>query len=99
MATHPHRLWFPRNPLITYYADGKLWHSEDGIETRFLANYGIHEADFRRYLPPDLEGVVYPARVDSPFSMALLSEFSREIKGPFWTLYASPAPTPVNAQK
>jgi hypothetical protein len=99
MATHPHRLWFPRNPLITCYADGKLWHSEDGIETRFLANYGIHEADFRRYLPPDLEGVVYPARVDSPFSMALLSEFSREIKGPFWTLYVRPAPMPGNAQK
>lgn len=99
LARHPHRLWFPRNPLITYYADGKLWHSEDGIETRFLANYGIREADFRRYLPPNLEGVVYPTRTNFPFSMALLSEFSHEIKEPFWTLYVRPAATPGNAQK
>jgi hypothetical protein len=97
--THPHRIWFPQNPLITYYADGKLWHSEDGVETRFLANYGIREADFRRYLPPGLEGVAYRADINSPFSMALLSEFSREIKGPFWTLYVRPMRQLEHTQK
>lgn len=99
MATHPHRLWFPRNPLITYYADGKLWHSEDGVQTRFLANYGLREADFRRHLPPDLEGVAYPALVEFPFSMPLLSEFDREIKGQFWTLHVRSAAGSDKSQK
>jgi hypothetical protein len=26
----PRTIWFPQNPLITYFAHGKLWHSEDG---------------------------------------------------------------------
>lgn len=89
VTSHPHRIWFPRNPLITYYADGKLWHSEDGIETRFLANYGLREVDFRRHLPPNLEGVAYPAVVEFPFSMPLLSEFDRETRSGFWTLHVS----------
>ena len=99
MATHPHRIWFPRNPLITYYADGKLWHSEDGVQTRFLANYGLREADFRRHLPPNLEGVAYPAGIELPFSMALLSEFDREIKGQFWTVHVRSASAVDKIQK
>lgn len=99
METHPHRIWFPRNPLITYYADDKLWHSEDGVQTRFLANYGLREADFRRHLPSDLEGVAYPAVVEFPFSMPLLSEFDRAIKGPFWTLHVRSTRLPDQGQK
>ena len=99
MTTHPHRIWFPRNPLITYYADGKLWHSEDGVQTRFLANYGLREADFRRHLPPHLEGIAYPAVIEFPFSMPLLSEFNREIRDRFWTLHVRSAPAPDKAQK
>jgi hypothetical protein len=90
MAAHPHRIWFPRNPLITFYADDRLWHSEDGIETRFLANYGIREPDFQRHLPPNLEGVVYPYAVTDPFSIHLLSPFSQITRMQFWTLYTHP---------
>ncbi len=97
METHPHRLWFPRNPLITYYADGKLWHSEDGVQTRYLANYGL--PDFRGDLPPDLEGVAYPPAVDARFSMALLPEFDHEIEGPFWILHVRSTSLPDKGQK
>jgi hypothetical protein len=95
MAAHPHRLWFPRNPIITFYADGELWHSEDGVETRYLANYGLREPDFRHHLPPHLEGVVYPSIVEFPFSMPLLSEFNQKISVPFWTLHTRAPATPA----
>ncbi|MEO6992070.1 MAG: hypothetical protein ABI273_00450 [Lacunisphaera sp.] len=99
MAEHPHRIWFPLNPIITYYGDGKLWHSEDGVHTRFLANYGLREQDFRRNLPPDLEGIAYPEIIVAPFSITLLSEFNRSIKAPYWTLHLPSSPAPDKTQK
>jgi hypothetical protein len=83
----PHAVWFPRNPIITYYSDQRIWHCEDGIETRFLAGYGIREADFRRHLPVDMKAVVYPSIIESPFSLPLLSEFNDLHKVPFWSVY------------
>jgi hypothetical protein len=94
VRAHPHHLWFPQNPLITFYADGKLWHSEDGIATRHLAGYGLREPDFRRHLPSPLEGVVYPSSVKFPFAMPLLPEFSQSVRTPYWIWYARPSPPP-----
>jgi hypothetical protein len=90
-AIFPHAIWFPRNPIITFYADHELWHSEDGVQTRFLANYGLREPDFRRHLPPNLQAVAYPSEFDSPFSMPLLSELSHATKLPYWTIYTRPS--------
>ena len=95
MAAYPHALWFPSNPLITFYADGRLWHSEDGVVTRFLAGYGLREPDFRRHLPPGLQGVVYPRTVEFPLSMPLLSEFNQTTTTPDWTLHSHAAPPAV----
>lgn len=89
-ATYPHAIWFPRNPLITFYTDHELWHVEDGIQTRFLADYGLRQPDFRRYLPPDLRAVTYPAIVESPFIKPLLSELSEVHRIRYWTTYTRP---------
>jgi hypothetical protein len=86
-AKHPHRLWFPQNPVVGFYADGTLWHSEDGVLTRNMAGYGIRESHFRRHLPPDLQGVVYPAEVDSSPIMSLLSEHNMKVRVPYWTMH------------
>lgn len=93
-AAYPHALWFPQNPLITFYADGELWHSEDGVLTRYLAGYGLREPDFRRHLPPKLQGVAYAAIVEFPFALPLLAEFSHETRLPYWTLHTRP-PAPL----
>lgn len=87
IAADRHRLWFPRNPVINYYADKKLWHSEDGVETRFLASFGLREVDFRRHLPPDLQAVIYPAKMETPFALQLLREFSEKTYVPYWVVY------------
>ncbi len=96
-ATQPGKLWFPQNPVLTFYANGRLWHTEDGVATRYLANHGIREPDFRRHLPPDFQAVVYPSVMTHPFVMALLPDFTQEIRLPFWVIHTRSSPTPTQA--
>ena len=93
VAAYPQAIWFPQNPLITFYADGKLWHSEDGILTRNLAGLAPREADFRRHLPAGLQAIAYPENEDIAVSVALLPEFRQKTILPHWTLLTrSPPP-------
>ena len=96
-AMYPHSVWFPQNPVITFYADQSLWHSEDGLSTRWLAGYGVSKSAFLRHLPPNLRAIAYPAANTSPFAVKLLPEFSRKIRWPYWIVYIRPpgdAPDP-----
>jgi len=85
-------LWFPQNPVLSFYAGGRLWHSEDGVVTRYLAGVAVHAPDFRRDLPPDLAGVAYPSSVTTASTLPLLPELSREVRTPHWTLHVRPPP-------
>lgn len=91
-AARPRALWFPQNPVLGLYLGGRLWHSEDGVYTRYLAGHRIREPDFRRHLPPELAGIVYPGIVADPFALALLPEFSRTVRVSYWNLHVRPAP-------
>jgi hypothetical protein len=91
-ARLPRGLWFPQNPIVGFYGEGKIWHSEDGVLTRNLAGYSIRERTFRRHLPPDLTGVVVPVNGDSTAILSLLPEYSQVVKLPYWTVHVrSPA--------
>lgn len=92
LAEHHGGAWFPQNPLITFYAQGRLWHNEDGIATRYYARYGIREPDFRRHLPAPLRVVVYPSIVAHPFTLGLLPDFQPTSRNGAWTLYTSTTP-------
>lgn len=83
----PARTWFPFNPVVTFYTDGKLYHVEDGVATRYLAGMGLREADFRRHLPSPLEAVIYPAENQQPFALQLLGEFNQQTPAGFWRIY------------
>jgi hypothetical protein len=84
---NPGRLWFPLDPLVTFYTDGKLYHVEDGLVTRFLAGYGVREQDFRRNLPAQLTAVVYPIEMRDRFALQLLPEFNVVAAYGPWSLY------------
>jgi hypothetical protein len=91
-AATPGGIWFPQNPVLSFYASGRIWHSEDGVITRYLAGHATREPDFRRHLPPQLAGVAYPAAVTQPPIFTLLPEFSHAMRGPHWTLHLRPPP-------
>ncbi len=86
-AKAPQSTWFPNNPVVTFYSDGKLYNVEDGLATRHLAGIGIREVDFRRHLPAPLTTIVYDVRVTSPFALQLLSEFTLASRTGRWALY------------
>ncbi len=95
-AAYPHAIWFPQNPVVTFYADGRLWHSEDGVRTRNLAGYAPRQAAFRRYLPPNLRAIAYPENEDVSLATALLPEFNQRAVLPHWTLLTSPPARPAS---
>ncbi|MEO7700412.1 MAG: hypothetical protein ABIZ04_14405 [Opitutus sp.] len=89
-SQYPHKVWFPQNPIITYFADRKIWHSEDGVSTRFLAGYGIKEAELQRNIPPQLQALAYPSVNTFPFSLPLFADFNQKNTIPYWVFYTRP---------
>jgi hypothetical protein len=88
-TTFPRASWFPNNPLITFYADHNLWHTQDGIVTRDLAGIGLRKSDFRRHIPTELRMVIYPAGVIFPAALQLLPEFRYRKAESYWEIYSS----------
>jgi len=87
---NPHALWFPTHPLATFYADGRLYHVDDGVATRSLAGLTFSKSKFLPDLPEHLVAVIYPAAEPNPFALQLVPEFSqRTVKGN-WAVYTRP---------
>lgn len=84
---NPGAVWFPYNPLVTWYSDHRFYHVEDGIATRHLAGLGLHEASFRRYLPAQCAGIAYPAGQTDFFALQLLPDFTHRVRAGDWTVF------------
>ncbi len=53
-------VWFPMNPLITLYSEGKYYADEDGLYERQVSGHPVPRARLLAGLPGDLRRVVYP---------------------------------------
>ncbi len=83
----PGAVWFPQNPLITFYRDGRFWHSEDGLVTRALAGLDdLHTPALRRHLPAPLAAVAFPRSAPVPAVMPLLPEFTQAQPLTYWVV-------------
>jgi hypothetical protein len=51
-AQLPGEVWFPWNPLITYYREGRLDHVEDGLQVHLLAGLPLSAEEITAFLPP-----------------------------------------------
>lgn len=89
----PGKLWFPWNPLITFYSDHRFDHVEDGLYVRFVAGQPLTRAEARMYLPPDWHGMAL-RRGDSDWGLAThLCPPNAEVREVgFWTLHVWSAP-------
>ncbi|MFA6286466.1 MAG: hypothetical protein WC661_03710 [Opitutaceae bacterium] len=47
----PGQIWFPWNPLITIYTEGKFYHAEDGLYVRFITGYPLTYSHADAHLP------------------------------------------------
>jgi len=50
-ARLPQRIWFPTQPLVTLYSDGRLYHDFDGLRVRTIAGQRLTDEQFRAHLP------------------------------------------------
>jgi hypothetical protein len=91
----PGQIYFPWNPLFTYFADHRFDHAEDGLLTRAVAGRPVPPALIRAHLPPHLSVVAYHGFViDGYVRHQLIPAGARREQYGEWILYLLPAPTP-----
>jgi hypothetical protein len=84
--TYPDALWFPWNPLVTYYAEKKFSHVEDGFYVRQLAGRPVTYAHAREYLPVHFAGIAEPVGVNGwgISEKMLAARVEEQTAGSFW---------------
>lgn len=86
------QIWFPWNPLISFYAEGRFDHVEDGLFVRFVAGQPLTFEQARAYLPPDWRGMaMLNATSDWGLASHLCPEGASVTRVGFWTLTQWPA--------
>jgi hypothetical protein len=79
---HPGEVYFAWNPLSSFMAEGKLYHSADGILARKLAGYPVSQAQLHSYLPARMRYIAYYS--DSRYEVCCdyLPEYSKRVNVP-----------------
>jgi hypothetical protein len=89
---HRGEIYFPRNPLVTWWTERKIYHLEYGFFDQALAGNPATPQRMAAWLPPKLRYIVYQDDdVDHPFAR-LLPGFERTLTVPGFTIHvAAPA--------
>jgi hypothetical protein len=87
----PGRIWFPWNPLVTVFSEGRLYQVEDGLYVRALVGRPVPESVSRRHLPPRFSGMAV-SNQGSTWGIAerLLPRPLEQIDLGSWTLFRIP---------
>ncbi len=91
-AAHRGEILFPRNPLVTWWTERKIYHLEYGYFDQALAGHAPTAERLAAWLPERLRYVVYQDDgVDHPFAR-LLPGFEREVRTPGFVIHVADAP-------
>jgi hypothetical protein len=60
-AELPGQVWLPWNPLVSYYAEHRFYHAEDGISVRFITGHPVPLAQARAGMPPHFHAIAVPS--------------------------------------
>ncbi|MCX6950636.1 MAG: hypothetical protein NTV51_00370, partial [Verrucomicrobia bacterium] len=89
----PGRIFFPWNPLLTFYTEGRFYHTEDGLNVRRVSGAARPPAAIRRDLPPAWSITAIPGWRDSGVYKQLQPPDARLGFFGKWTIYTwSPPP-------
>lgn len=83
------RIYFPWNPLITFYSEKKFYHSDDGILTRALTGEIIDRHALYSGLPPDFNWIAYPGGIRNIHLESLLPPTKAYYHFNGWTLVSA----------
>ncbi|MBW7896002.1 MAG: hypothetical protein H3C27_12860 [Opitutaceae bacterium] len=90
----PGELWLPWSPLVTWFAEGRFDHAEDGIYVRFITGHPVALTHARAHLPPRFGAMALPAGADWGVAEKLAGHPSTESKTGGWRVvrWATPEP-------
>jgi hypothetical protein len=96
----PGMVWFPWNPLVTVFSEGRLYHVEDGLYVRSLIGKTFSEPDDRKYLPERFAAITV-SNHGSTWGIAepLLQGPLQKIDLGSWTLFRSPKAPPITVEE
>ncbi|MBE9125814.1 MULTISPECIES: hypothetical protein [unclassified Coleofasciculus] len=75
---HPHQIYFPQIPLSILMADGRLYHSFNGLWDREKAGLKLSNDHFQAYIPSKLQVVAFYHPKDIEVVMGYLPNFSKQ---------------------
>jgi hypothetical protein len=88
----PRQVYFPWNPLLTYFSDGRFYHVEDGLITRSLAGRPVPSAVVKTHLPSAMCVVAYHRYAIESFVRSLIPTNAKRDTFGEWILLSWPAP-------
>jgi hypothetical protein len=88
----PGQVYFPWNPLLTWFAEVRIDHAEDGFMTRLVAGRPVPSTEVFRHLPPAMCVVAYHLQVNDGFVKTLIPRAATRTQFGAWILYSWPPP-------
>lgn len=90
----PGELWLPWSPLVTWFAERRFDHTEDGLYVRFITGHPVSLTHARAHLPPRCRAMALPPGADWGVAIKLAGDPSteREIGGWRVVRWAPPPP-------
>ena len=86
-------IWFPWNPLVTYYSERRFYHAEDGMFVRFVTGYPLTYDHARAHLPADWTVTALLGQdVDWGIALSLQPSTAASSKAGSWNLHYWPLP-------
>ncbi len=85
----PGQVYFPWHPLISYYADGRFYHTEDGLFIHWLTGHPTVTTSTSKYLPAHLHAVAFlRGEMDWGIARTLIPGNAQESDFGYWHLYS-----------
>ena len=87
-AQLPGQVYFPWNPLLSFFADHRFDHAEDGLLTRAAAGRPVPPKTVQSFLPPKMCVVAYHGAAVDGYVKSLIPADARHDQFGEWMLYS-----------
>ncbi len=84
----PGQIYFPWNPLLTYFSEGRFYHAEDGLIVRSLAGRPVPPSVVKSHLPPAMCVVAYHRYAIDGYVRRLIPAGAKRDRFGEWILFS-----------
>jgi len=95
----PGQIYFPWNPIVTFFSDHRFYHAEDGLYVRYTAQLAPTRASALRDLPPHWCITAFQGPSSWGIVKNLQPSSAQVAQFGEWTLYSWPLPVESNEKR